>query len=124
MKCQKSLSKHPPTYSMKVLLDECVTKRLKFYLKDFEVFTVTELGWSGVKNGKLMTLCVENGFEVLLTIDKNLAYQQNLNKYKIAIVVLNTITSKIEELSLFMPPFKEQASKFGFHQVYFIEKPQ
>ena len=70
---------------MKILLDECVTKKLKKYLKDFEVYTVTESGWSGVKNGKLMSLCVENGFEILLTIDKNMAHQQNLNKYKIAI---------------------------------------
>lgn len=38
---------------MKILLDECVTKKLKAYLKDFEVSTVTALGWSGVKNGKL-----------------------------------------------------------------------
>jgi hypothetical protein len=109
---------------MKILLDECVTKKLKSYLKEFEIYTVTELGWSGVKNGKLMTLCVENGFEVLLTIDKNLIYQQNLNKYKISIAVINSISSKIEELSLFVPSFKEQVSKFEFHKLYFIEKPQ
>lgn len=71
-----------------------------------------------------MTLCVENGFEILLTIDKNLVYQQNLNKYKISIVVFNTLTSKIEELKLFIPPFKEQLPRFEFHNVYFIEKPQ
>lgn len=59
---------------MKILLDECVTKRLKFYLTDFEVYTVNKLGWDGVKNGKLLTLCVENRFELLLTIDKNLLY--------------------------------------------------
>ena len=53
---------------MKILLDECVTKKLKPYLKEFEVHTVTELGWSGVKNGRLLTLCAENGFEILLTI--------------------------------------------------------
>ena len=52
---------------MKILLDECVTKKLKSYLTEFEVYTVTELGWGGVKNGKLLTLCVENGFEILLT---------------------------------------------------------
>jgi len=107
---------------MKVLLDECVTKKLKSYLKEFEVYTVTEMGWSGVKNGKLMTLCVENGFEVLLTIDKNLAYQQNLDKYKVSIAVFNTITSKIEELKAFVPSFKEQASNLEPHKVYIIDK--
>jgi hypothetical protein len=107
---------------MKILLDECVTKKLKFYLKEFEVYTVTELGWGGVKNGKLLTLCVEKGFEILLTIDKNLVYQQNLNKYKVSIAVLNTRTSKIEELSLFIPSFKEQASTLEQHKVYLIDK--
>ncbi|MGZ3873096.1 MAG: hypothetical protein ACXVJD_09275 [Mucilaginibacter sp.] len=68
---------------MKILLDECVTKKLKSYLKEFEVSTVTELGWSGTKNGKLLTLCVENGFEVLSTIDKNLVNQQNISSYRV-----------------------------------------
>jgi len=45
---------------MKILVDECVIRQLKNYLKAYEVSTVKELGWSGVKNGKLMTLCVEN----------------------------------------------------------------
>lgn len=107
---------------MKILLDECVTRKLKSYLKEFEVYMVTELGRGGVKNGKLLTLCAENGFEILLTIDKNLVHQQNLNKYKVSIAVLNTVTSKIEELSLFMPSFKEQASDLAYHKVYLIDK--
>jgi hypothetical protein len=107
---------------MKILLDECVTKKLKPYLKEFEVFTVTELEWGGIKNGKLLTLCTENDFDILLTIDKNLIYQQNLKKYKISIAVLNTITSKIEEISQFVPSLKSQLPKFEFHRVYIIDK--
>ena len=61
---------------MKVLLDECVTKRLKPYLAGFEVFTISEMKWNGVENGELMALCVDNNFDVLLTIDKNLMFQQ------------------------------------------------
>ncbi len=56
---------------MKVLLDECITKRIKSYLVDLEVYTVVEMGWSGVKNGKLMSLCTSHNFDMLLTIDKN-----------------------------------------------------
>ena len=78
---------------MKILLDECVTKRLKNFLPDYEVFTVTEMGWSGVKNGKLLTFCVENSFDLLLTIDKNLMFQQNVSKYKITIAVLHSSSS-------------------------------
>lgn len=66
---------------MKILLDECVTKRLKRHLELFEVSTVRELGLSGIKNGKLLSYCVENDFDILLTIDKNLMFQQNLAQY-------------------------------------------
>jgi predicted nuclease of predicted toxin-antitoxin system len=74
---------------MKILLDECVTKRLKKYLKEFDVFTVRELRLSGVKNGTLMSYCVENKFDILLSIDKNLLHQQNIEKFALSIVIFN-----------------------------------
>ena len=107
---------------MKVLLDECVTKRLKSFLKDLEVFTVSEMGWSGVKNGKLISLCILNHFDVLLTIDKNMMFQHNLEKHPISIVVLNTATSKLEELILFLPSFSEQVHHFKKNMAYLIDK--
>lgn len=107
---------------MKILLDECVTKRLKKYLEGFEVFTVRELGLSGIKNGKLMTYCVENQFDILLTIDKNLMQQQPLDKYSVTVVILNCLTSKIEELITFLPAFKSQIETFQKHQAYIIDK--
>ena len=107
---------------MKILLDECVTKRLKPHLTEYEVFTVSEMKWNGIKNGKLMTLCVDNGFDLLLTIDKNLMFQQNLDKYKLTIAVLNSSTSKIEELVQFMQSFKVQVEKLEKHKAYIIEK--
>lgn len=96
---------------MKILLDECVTKSLKNHLIEFDVFTVRKLNLGGVKNGKVMIYCVENNFEILLTIDKNLMYQQNLDKYPVTIAVVNSFTSKIEELIAFMPSFKLQVNK-------------
>ena len=107
---------------MKILLDECVTKRLKKQLEEFEVFTVRELGLGGIKNGKLMTYCAENNFDILLTIDKNLMFQQNLDKYPITIVVLNCFTSKIEELVTFMPSFKTQLDSLEKHKAYIINQ--
>ena len=107
---------------MKILLDECVTKHLKPHLTDHEVLTVREMQWGGIKNGKLLALCVENGFEMLLTIDKNLQYQQNLDKYPLIIVVLNSFTSTIEELALFLPAFHAQLPSFEKHYVYLIDK--
>lgn len=106
---------------MKILLDECVTKKLKQHLSEYEVFTVTEMGWSGLKNGKLMTACVENGFDILLTIDKNLAFQQNLDKYNISIVVLNTLSSKIEDILPLIPTFKQKAPALNKARAYLID---
>ena len=107
---------------MKILLDECVTKRLKKYLEEFEVLTVRELDLSGIKNGMLMTFCVKNNFDVLLTIDKNLLFQQNLDQYPLTVVVLDCQTSKIEELVTFIPSFKSQIDRFQKHKAYVIEK--
>jgi predicted nuclease of predicted toxin-antitoxin system len=107
---------------MKILLDECVTKRLKPHLSEYEVYTVSEMKWNGIKNGKLMALCVGNNFDLLLTIDKNLMYQQNLDKFNLTVAVLNSSTSKIEELILFMPFFKAKASQLEKHKAYLIEK--
>ena len=59
-----------------------------------------------------MTFCVENNFDILLTIDKNLMYQQSLEKYSVIILVLNSLTSKIEELLTFLPSFKSQVDIF------------
>lgn len=107
---------------MKILLDECITKRFKKYLEGYEVFTVVELKLSGIKNGNLMSYCVENNFDILLTIDKNLMHQQNLENYSLTIVVLNCSTSKIEELILFLPSFNHQVNALKKHKAYIIDK--
>lgn len=78
--------------------------------------------WGGIKNGRLMTLCVEHGFDMLLTIDKNLQYQQNLDRYPLVIVVLNSFTSKVEELVMFLPAFRAQLPACEKHRAYLIDK--
>ena len=108
---------------MKILLDECVTKHLKPFLLGHEVYTVREMEWSGIKNGRLMALCSNNQFELLITIDKNLQYQQNLDKYPLSIVIFNSLTSKVEDLKEFIPSFIEMIYKFQKHKAYIIEKP-
>ena len=62
---------------MKVLLNECVPRKLRRELADHEVLTVTQHGWSGIENGELLALAQEE-FDVFLTVDQNLTYQQNL----------------------------------------------
>ena len=105
---------------MKILLDECVTRHLKPKLFPHEIFTVGK--WIGIKNGKLMTLCVENNFDMLITIDKNLQYQQNLAKYPIAIIIFNSISADINELQNFVPDFISRIESFEKHKAHLLEK--
>ncbi|MDT3738814.1 MAG: hypothetical protein RO257_04860 [Candidatus Kapabacteria bacterium] len=105
---------------MKILLDECVTKKLKPYLSEFEVYSVVEMGWSGVKNGELLKLCIENNFDILLTIDKNLVFQHNLDNYSITVAVLNSKNSKIKEILLVLPNLKKQIPNFKKHKAYIV----
>lgn len=107
---------------MKILLDECITKRLKTYLKEYETFTVHQLNLNGIKNGVLLKYCADNNFDVLLTIDKNLMFQQNLDRYSVTIVVLNSTTSKVEELITFLSSLKTQLNTLEKHRAYLIEK--
>jgi len=72
---------------MKIIIDECVPHLVKKRLPEREIKTVQEMGWAGVKNGELLKL-VESEFDVFITSDKNLRYQQNLQERKIAILLL------------------------------------
>ena len=104
---------------MKILLDECVTKHLTPNLPDHEVSTVAKEGWSGTKNGQLMSVAAA-GFEVLLAIDKNFQHQQNIGKYNLVVVVLDTPSSKMEILVQYLPVFEQQLSSFAKGNAYRI----
>jgi len=105
---------------MKILLDECVTKHLSPYLPHHEVSTVSKQGWSGIKNGELMTVAILAGFEVLLTIDKNFQHQQNIGKYNLIVVVLDTPSSKLEILIRYLPAFQQQLLSFAKGNAYLV----
>ena len=75
---------------MKVLLDENMPKKLKYRFNDnFEVITVPELGWTGIKNGDLLRKMQTNKLSVLISIDKNMSYQQNLDKFGVSLIVID-----------------------------------
>ena len=75
---------------MKILFDQGTPAPLRDLLPNHDVSTAYELGWSTLKNGELLSAAESNGFEVFITTDTNLHYQQNLIQRKIAIVVLST----------------------------------
>lgn len=76
---------------VKVLLDENLPHRLRNALGTHEVFTVRFLGWSGLKNGALLSAAESGGFQVFLTGDQTVSYEQNLSDRQIAVVVLSAI---------------------------------
>ena len=82
---------------MKVLLDECLPKKLKYELEADEATTVPEAGWASKTNGELLSLA-EADFDVFLTRDQNLEYQQNLKRFDLAIIVLVAPTNEIDDL--------------------------
>ena len=88
---------------MKIILDECLPKKLRNDFPDHEVFTVPDMGWAGVKNGKLLALIESNGFTVFITVDRNLSFQQNLDHLKILVMVINAKSNRYSELKLLVP---------------------
>ncbi len=91
---------------MKILLDECVDRRFARELPDHEVKTVPQNGWAGVKNGSLMKLA-ETEFDVFITVDRNLSFQQDLPRYDIAVIVLRCPTNHYRDLAPFGPKVVE-----------------
>lgn len=83
---------------MRILLDECVPRPLRRHFPGHDVRTIREMGWAGKKNGELLTLMAADGFEVLLTVDQNIRYQQNLVAAGVAMVVLVAATNRLAAL--------------------------
>ena len=91
---------------MRVLLDECVPRRLMRGLTGHDVFTVTKRGWSGIKNGQLLALA-EAEFDLFITVDQNLKYQQNLKAFDIAVILLVRRNNRLKTLLPLMPEVRE-----------------
>lgn len=91
---------------MRLLLDESLPSRLRRSLPAHSVKTVVEMGWGGVKNGKLLALACQQ-FDAFLTADKNLEYQQNLAKLPIAVVVLVSHSNELQHLLPLLPRLEE-----------------
>ena len=72
---------------MRVLLDECTPRFLKHHLPGQHISTVQEMGWAGLRNGNLLA-AADGYFDLFITTDKNLRFQQNLKKYSFAVVLL------------------------------------
>ena len=87
---------------MRILLDENLPRKLAGYLIGHTCRTVVECGWSGKKNGELLGLA-DPQFDLLLTLDKNLPYQQNLDTIRIAVLIVRARSNRIQDLLPVIP---------------------
>ncbi len=92
---------------MKILLDENLPTKVKFnFGEDYEVRTVRDMGRVGKKNGELLGLAAFNGFDVFITLDKNLRNQQNLNKVDLKFILLLSTDNKHQTLQPYIDKVK------------------
>jgi len=88
---------------VKILLDECIPRKLKLSFPTHDCSTVPQIGLSGKKNGELLLLATERGFQVFITVDQGIVYQQSPAGEGIAILILHAQSNRLADLLPFMP---------------------
>ena len=88
---------------MRILLDECIPKKLRNSLATHQCRGVHDEGWTGKKNGELLTLAERSGFQVFITIDRGIEYQQNLKPRSIAVLLIHTKSNRLVDLLPHVP---------------------
>jgi hypothetical protein len=101
---------------MRVLLDECVPKRLRTELAGHAVRTVTEMGWSGIKNGQLLQKAAAE-FDCFLTVDRNLQFQQRVDNLPLAVIVVAALDNRIETLRPLMAAVREALASISVNEI-------
>lgn len=106
---------------MKLLLDECVVNDLKRDLTGHEVTTVVEAGYGGLENGKLLRAASGN-FDVLITVDRNLPFQQNIETFQIAVLILMAQGITYSDLKPLIPEVLAKLTTIQAGQLVRVEK--
>lgn len=103
---------------MKILLDESLPRKLRnSFGQEHEVSTVRDMGWLGKKNGELLRLMIDNNFELFVTVDRNLPYQQNLARLPLTIFILCAINNRLETLQKLIPKIFERLEEENLQNV-------
>jgi hypothetical protein len=87
---------------VKVFVDECVDWRLARDIVGHEVRTARQMGWSTIENGELLALAAKE-FDVFVTVDRNLSFQQHLPAFAIAVIVLRAVSNRLADLRPLVP---------------------
>ncbi len=89
---------------MRLLLDESVPRRLgAAFPAAYEVRTVPQMGWAGTGNGELLRLAADRRFDALVTVDRGIAHEQNLNDLPVAVVIMLVVRNRLDELRPLVP---------------------
>ena len=91
---------------MRILLDECIDRRLAKEITGHEVITVPQAGWAGITNGELLRLD-QDQFDVFVTVDRNLSFQQNLPQFAIAVIILQAPANRLKDLRRLVPQLQQ-----------------
>ena len=100
----------------RVLLDECLPRHLKRSLAGHDVQTVPEAGWASKENGELLTIAADK-YDVFVTVDRNLTFQQNIEKFQIAIVILVAHGNRLQDLMPLVPALQRAVDSIEPGQV-------
>lgn len=93
---------------MRVLLDEQLPRQLARELTGHEVRTVQQQGWAGLKNGELLRRATEASYEVFITADRNVEFQQNLTRSRLFVLILVASSNALEDLLPLVPSILAQ----------------
>jgi uncharacterized protein DUF5615 len=104
---------------VRVFLDECVDWRLMREIAGHEVNTARQMGWTAIKNGALLALASQQ-FDVFVTVDRNLAFQQNLEGLSIAVIVLRAQKNRLADLKPLVPDLMVAIEKAPAGTVSFV----
>jgi predicted nuclease of predicted toxin-antitoxin system len=104
---------------VRILLDECIDWRLSRDLTGHDVRSARQMGWTTIKNGELLALAAAQ-FDVFITVDRNLASQQSVGKFEMAVIVLNSTTNRLADLQLLLPELLPAIDKIERGTIHFI----
>ena len=106
----------------KALRDENLPVKLNHRLHDIcEIYTVKDKGWNALENGDLLTALEKDGFDYLITSDKNLQHHQNLIKYSICFIILNVMNNNYETILPLVEKIKKVLTSKSRTQVMIID---
>ena len=106
---------------MHVLLDEQLPRHLARAIAGHDVSTVQQRGWAGLQNGELLRVAADAGFDVLVTADRNLQFQQNLSQSRIGIILLIAPSNALEDLLPLVPSLLAAIPKSRSGQMLRVE---